>query len=180
MRPVVVYGGRFQPFHPGHYSVYKYLVEKFDKNNVWILSSNRVSENSPFSFEERKSIATAMFDIDPDKFILEKIPYSPVEFLEFFDQNKIILFIAVSKKDAKRFKNNKYYKFLSDSPYDLKPASKQGYVVITPVFEQGINASKIRNYFKMVNDKVLKRKFFVEIYKKFDEKIFNLFNNRLR
>ena len=33
---VVVYGGRFQPMHKGHYGTYQHLVKKIGKNNVFI------------------------------------------------------------------------------------------------------------------------------------------------
>jgi nicotinic acid mononucleotide adenylyltransferase len=33
-RVVVIYAGRFQPFHINHYEAYKYLVNKFDADNV--------------------------------------------------------------------------------------------------------------------------------------------------
>ena len=33
---VVIYVGRFQPFHKGHYSTYQHLVKKFGKDNVFI------------------------------------------------------------------------------------------------------------------------------------------------
>ena len=34
-KEVVVYSGRFQPFHSGHAKVYEHLVSKFGKNNVF-------------------------------------------------------------------------------------------------------------------------------------------------
>lgn len=37
---VVVYGGRFQPFHPGHFAVYNYLIKEFSKDSVWITTSD--------------------------------------------------------------------------------------------------------------------------------------------
>lgn len=40
-RVVALYPGRFHPFHPGHYSVYKNLVAKFGAENVLILTSNK-------------------------------------------------------------------------------------------------------------------------------------------
>ncbi len=35
-RVIVVYSGRFQPFHAGHNSAYEHLVEKFGVDNVYI------------------------------------------------------------------------------------------------------------------------------------------------
>jgi len=37
---VVVYAGRFQPFHKGHYVTYQKLVSKFGAGNVYIGTSN--------------------------------------------------------------------------------------------------------------------------------------------
>ncbi len=37
---VVVYGGRFQPFHAGHYKTYKHLCSVFGAKNVYIATSN--------------------------------------------------------------------------------------------------------------------------------------------
>ena len=34
-KEVVVYAGRFQPFHKGHYGTYQHLVKKFGKDNVY-------------------------------------------------------------------------------------------------------------------------------------------------
>ena len=51
---LVIYPGRFQPFHKGHHAVYEYLTGKFGRNNVFIATSNKVEgEKSPFSFAEK-------------------------------------------------------------------------------------------------------------------------------
>ena len=62
----VIYGGRFQPFHKGHNAIYKRLIKEFGPNSVWITMSGKVSKNegSPFSFNERKSIISSLFEID--------------------------------------------------------------------------------------------------------------------
>ena len=49
---VVVYSGRFQPFHKGHYATYDNLVRKFGKDSVYIGTSNVTdSKKSPFNFK---------------------------------------------------------------------------------------------------------------------------------
>jgi cytidyltransferase-like protein len=54
-KTIVVYSGRFQPFHKGHYAAYKNLVSKFGAGNVFIGSSNTTSQpKSPFNFQEKK------------------------------------------------------------------------------------------------------------------------------
>ena len=48
-KKVVVYAGRFQPFHKGHYLTYMHLVKTFGKNNVYIGTSNKTDNiKSPF------------------------------------------------------------------------------------------------------------------------------------
>ena len=42
-KTIVVYSGRFQPFHRGHYASYKKLVSKFGADNVYISTSNDTS-----------------------------------------------------------------------------------------------------------------------------------------
>ena len=56
-KTIVIYGGRFQPFHRGHYDAYQRLVSKFGEANVYIASSNDTSsDKSPFTFKEKKQL----------------------------------------------------------------------------------------------------------------------------
>jgi hypothetical protein len=65
---VVVYAGRFQPFHKGHFATYQGLVKKFGKDKVYIGTSNKTdNQKSPFNFKEKKVIMTKMFGISSNK-----------------------------------------------------------------------------------------------------------------
>jgi len=67
---IVVFPGRFQPFHLGHYYSYEALVKKFGKDNVYIATSNKIEpEKSPFNFNEKKLIISKMFGIPSNKII---------------------------------------------------------------------------------------------------------------
>ena len=89
---VVVYAGRFQPFHKGHNDAYQRLVSKFGSGNVYIATSNDTSsDKSPFSFNEKKEIATKMFGIPSSKFVKVNNPYRPVEVLKKYESEKKIL-----------------------------------------------------------------------------------------
>ena len=93
-KTVVVYSGRFQPFHKGHYVSYLKLCRKFGKDNVYIATSNSTSgPKSPFDFKEKKEIATKMFNVPSDKFIQVSNPYAPKEILQGFD-GKTTAYIA--------------------------------------------------------------------------------------
>ena len=62
-KKVVVYSGRFQPFHKGHYATYMNLVNHFGSSNVYIGTSNKTDNiKSPFNFNEKKTI---MMKIQP-------------------------------------------------------------------------------------------------------------------
>ena len=101
-KTVVVYAGRFQPFHKGHYDAYKRLVSKFGADSVYIGTSNDQSgDKSPFSFKDKKEIATTMFGIPASKFIMVSNPYRPVEILKKFDGQTTQYIAAVGEKDAK-------------------------------------------------------------------------------
>jgi len=102
-KTVVVYAGRFQPFHKGHYAAYSKLVSKFGADSVYIGTSNDQSnEKSPFNFKEKKEIATKMFGIPSSKFVQIKNPYKPVEILKKFDGQTTQYIAAVGEKDATR------------------------------------------------------------------------------
>jgi cytidyltransferase-like protein len=80
---IVVYAGRFQPFHKGHYDAYQRLVNEFGSGNVYIATSNDTSsDKSPFSFNEKKEIATKMFGVPSSKFVKVTNPYRPAEILK--------------------------------------------------------------------------------------------------
>jgi cytidyltransferase-like protein len=54
---VVIYPGRFHPFHIGHGKVYQYLKKQFPGAKVYIASSNKTdAHKSPFAFDEKKKM----------------------------------------------------------------------------------------------------------------------------
>lgn len=117
----VVYGGRFQPFHRGHYAVYKELCKAFGVGAVWIATSNKTNfdpaegDISPFTFEERVEIMTQLFGISPDKIIKCKNPaFVPKEVLELYKAPVVCVMVA-GDKDVDRYSKSKSFK-----PYPLK------------------------------------------------------------
>jgi cytidyltransferase-like protein len=111
----VVYGGRFQPFHKGHYAVYKHLCKMFGTSKVWIATSDKVNMNpdngdiSPLNFEERKEVMIRMFGIDPEHIIKCKNPaFAPVEILEKY-KGPTSCVMAVGKKDVDRYAHSSFY-----------------------------------------------------------------------
>ena len=139
---IVVYAGRFQPFHKGHYDAYQRLVNEFGSGNVYIATSNDTSsDKSPFSFNDKKEIATKMFDVPSSKFVKVTNPYRPFEILKKYNGKTIAYIAAVGDKDATRLQG-KYFK-----PYKGKAGygyDEIGYTYPIPAEENPISGTQVR------------------------------------
>lgn len=161
--PCVVYGGRFQPFHRGHYSAYKWLCKHFGKDAVWIATSNKTNfdpkkgDVSPLDFKERKEIIIRLYGVNDDHVVQCKNPaFTPSEVLEYY-KGPTVLILACGAKDAERYEGTKFYQ-----PYPCKGSSPlpfsqvqskltavngdEGvmYYLPVPMRESGVSGSKVR------------------------------------
>lgn len=139
---VVIYGGRFQPFHLGHKAVYEYLVKNYGRDAVWITTSNKQElPKSPFSFAD-KAYFMQMQGIPMDRVAETTQPYRAPELIQQFDPANTVLLIALSEKDMAedpRFKTG-YKKdgnptYFQPMPKDLSQAAslnQHGYLVVVP------------------------------------------------
>lgn len=173
---IVVYSGRFQPFHKGHFGVYQNLVKKFGKKNVFIGTSNKQDPiKSPFSFKEKKEIITKLFGVDPNVVVQVKNPYNPQEILSKYDPKETAYVTVVSEKDSGRLKGKYFHK------WDGKPElgyKEGGYLYISPMFGDNISASEVRAKLSSGTTEE-KQKFFKKVYPKFNKSIFDLITTRL-
>ena len=175
---VVVYAGRFQPFHKGHYATYSHLVKKFGKNNVYIGTSNKTDNNkSPFNFKEKVMIITKMFGIPSSRIIEVKNPYVPTEVLKKFDKDTTAFITVVGKKDASRL-GGKFFTPYKDN-LDFEGYEDKGYVYIAPNQSNPISGTEVRNGLKSGSDEDKKDFFSKRAYPKFDKKIFDFITNTL-
>lgn len=179
-KTVAIFTGRFQPFHAGHYSIYRAMVEKFGKGNVYIASSNKTdSVTSPFGFADKKEIMTKMFKIPESRIVQVKNPYAPKEILEKLPPNTAYV-TAVSQKDADRLTGGKYYKSYDDvAPEDRKGYKEEGYYIIAPEMQlqlngKNISGTQIRDLMGSpdITDRA-KQEIFTRIYGQFDKKLFD-------
>ena len=174
---VVVYSGRFQPFHKGHYATYDHLVKKFGKNNVYIGTSNVTdSKKSPFNFKEKKVIMTQMFGIPSNKIVNIKNPYAPEEILNKFDSDTTGFITVVGEKDASRL-SGKYFK-----PYKGKIDTgylDRGYVYAAPAQPNPISGTDVR-YWLSSGSEAERKKNFTKAYPKFDDQIFKIITLKLK
>jgi hypothetical protein len=173
---VVVYSGRFQPFHKGHYVSYLKLAQKFGKSNVYIGTSNDTSgPKSPFNFNEKVKIITTMFGVPSDKIVQVRNPYAPKEILSQFDGKTTAYVAAVGEKDADRLAG-KYFK-----PYKEKAGygyDEIGYVYAVPAESNPISGTDVRNWLGKGDDDD-KKKGFLKAYSKFDKEVFSMITGKL-
>ena len=128
---IVVYSGRFQPFHKGHYATYSHLVKKFGKDKVYIGTSNKTdNKKSPFNFKEKKQIMTTMFGVPSNRIVEVKNPYVPTEILKKFDSDTTGFITVVGKKDASRL-GGKFFTPYKDN-LEFEGYKDKGYVYIAP------------------------------------------------
>ena len=174
---VVVYSGRFQPFHKGHYATYENLVRKFGKDSVYIGTSNVTdSKKSPFNFKEKKVIMTTMFGIPSNKIVNIKNPYAPEEILNKYDSNTTGLIVVVGEKDQNRL-GGKYF-----TPYKGKIEAgylDKGYVYASPSQSNPISGTDVR-YWLSAGSEADRKKNFTKAYPKFDSQIFKLITLKLK
>jgi hypothetical protein len=174
---VVVYSGRFQPFHKGHYATYDHLVKKFGKDNVYVGTSNVTdSKKSPFNFKEKKIIMTKMFGIPSNKIVNIRNPYAPEEILNKYDEDTTGFITVVGEKDQNRL-GGKYF-----TPYKGKvtePYLDKGYVYAAPAQPNAISGTDVR-YWLSAGTEADRKKGFSKAYPKFDDQIFKLITLKLK
>jgi cytidyltransferase-like protein len=132
---VVLYPGRFQPFHLGHGEVFRSLQSKFGRDSVYIATSNKVEPpKSPFNFSDKTVFMNAA-GIPGDRIIEVTSPYKLPE--PQFNPANTIFIVAVGAPDRDRLRPDSvkkdgspgYYKTF-ESIDKCATADKHGYVII--------------------------------------------------
>lgn len=192
-KTVVIYPGRFHPFHKGHGSVYRHLISKYPKADVFVATSTKVEPpKSPFTFDQKHAMMIAA-GIPVDKIVAVKNPYVAAEIMANYDLSTTAVIFAVSKKDMiadprfafkpKKDGSASYFqplKFLQS----VEPSNVHGYIdtVDTKVFNvlgtKVTSASQIRQLYS--ESQIADRKqIIIDLYDKFDQQIFAIFENTL-
>jgi hypothetical protein len=172
MNYLVIYPGRFHPFHRGHKASYDYLTKKYGENSVYIATSAVVDPlTSPFSYADKVKMITGL-DIPSSHVVQVKNPYQAQEItsnLSDEERANTVLIFAVSEKDmlegSARFrfgtKKNGEPSYLQPMPADgkrLQPLTKHAYVSVTPTVnfrvrgQDADSASAIRKMYRDGND----------------------------
>lgn len=143
MNTVVIYPGRFQPFHLGHKATYDALCRQYGEGNVYIATSNvQAPLTSPFNYSDKVEMMTRL-GIPAGRIVQTKNPYQAQEITGNLNPDDTVLIFAVSEKDMQgseaRFKfgtkkdgTPSYMQPLKDSK-KLEPMSQHAYVTVAPV-----------------------------------------------
>ena len=110
-RLVVIYPGRFQPFHQGHKEVFAALQSKFGRENVYIGTSNKVDlPKSPFSFSD-KVVLMNTAGVPADRIIEVTDPYKVHDYQQALslDLSNTVLIFAVGAPDMERLEVDATY-----------------------------------------------------------------------
>ena len=186
---VVIYPGRFQPAHIGHYSLYESLVREHPGADVYVATSGKVDDKSPFTFEERKRILEFL-GVPGNRIINVINPYKAEEITKKYNPAVDHVIFALSEKDSERinFKPKKdgtpAYFIQYNSQLDLLPFEQHGYietVQVTTFSVLGVkvqSASQIRELYKS-SDMLNRKQIITDLYGRFDQGIYDLFNQKL-
>ncbi len=191
MDTVVIYPGRFHPFHKGHKSVYDALVKRFGKNRVYIATSNKVDPpKSPFTFDEKRAMM-ALTGVDPSRVVQTKNPYQATEITDNFDPQNTTALFAVSDKDMaedprfsfkpKKDGNPSYYQ---PAQKDMQPMSEHGYIITVPTLQFNVlgkpmrSASEFRANFASADSETQKA-MITDLFGQYDPKTHNTMSQKI-
>ena len=187
METIVIYPGRFHPFHKGHKASYDFLTQKFGQDSVYVVSSGRQAPiTSPFSFEQKTKMMSAL-GIPSNKIAMVKNPYRADEITKNFDPDNTVLVFAVSDKDMQRFtftKKDGTPGYIQPLTKDPKPMKDNAYLVVTPTVSFTVlgktikSASEIRAQYVKSSD-ADRQQIIQDLYGKLDDSLKEMFDSVL-
>ena len=194
MNYLVIYPGRFHPFHLGHKASYDYLTKKYGENAVYVATSGvQDPETSPFAYADKVKMMTKL-GVPASHIVQVKNPYQATEIVNSLsdeERSTTALIFAVSAKDNQRFtfapKKNGDPGYLQPIPDDLKklkPLTTHGYVAITPTVnfrvkgQDADSASAVRKLYRDGND-TDRMQIITDLYGTADPEIKDIFDQRL-
>ena len=191
---IVVYPGRFQPFHKGHKEVYNYLCNNYGADKVFICTSSKVEmPRSPFDFQEKLEMMK-LTGVNPNKVVQSTQPYRAQEIIANYNPTNTILLFAVSAKDMAEDPRFKFGPKKDGSPsYFQAPPSnlsqaetfdKHAYIITVPTFEFNVlgkpmqSSTEIRNQF-VTADENTKKLIIKDLFGTYNDTVYNIMLSKL-
>jgi hypothetical protein len=189
MNTLVIYPGRFQPWHKGHKAVYDYLVKNFGSDNVFVATTNKVDPpRSPFTFSEKVQFMN-LTGISADSIVETRDPYKALEVVQNYDPNTTRLIFAVSEKDMSEdprfsFKTKKdgspsYFQPMPNDASDMVPLKQHGYIMTVPTFNFTLlgqpmrSATEVRSQFA-VADEATQQQIVKDLFGSYDKNVHDI------
>ncbi|NBW57422.1 hypothetical protein EBR43_06490 [bacterium] len=190
---LVIYPGRFQPFHKGHRAVYDYLVKKYGRDHVFIATSNKVAPpKSPFNFSQ-KAAMMRLTGVPMDRVVETPEPYRPGELVSRYSGDTRLLF-AVSQKDmdedprfakwTKKDGSPSYFQPMPKDPKDMQGLSQHGYIMIVPTFDFTVlgkpmrSATELRFEFAQA-DETTQKNIVKDLFGAYDEEVYSIMKHHI-
>lgn len=191
---VLVYPGRFQPFHKGHKEVYNYLCNKYGTDKVFICTSSKVEiPRSPFNFQEKLEMMK-LTGVDPTRVMQSSQPYRAQEIITNYDPTNTILLFAVSAKDMAedpRFKfgpkkdgSPSYFQALPKNLNQAETFDKHAYIITVPTFEFNVlgkpmqSSTEIRSQFATADDNT-KKLIIKDLFGSYNDTVYNIMSSKI-
>lgn len=195
MNTVVIYPGRFQPFHKGHKASYDHLVDQFG-DGVYIATSGiQAPVTSPFSYTDKVAMMTKT-GVPRGRVVQVRNPYQAQEITQNIPEpDDTVLIFAVSEKDMAgddaRFKfgvkKDGSPSYMQPYPRDgkgVKPMDQHAYVMVTPTVNFKVkgkdanSATEIRKLYTDGND-ADRIQIVTDLYGEPDPTLKDIFDQRL-
>lgn len=191
---LVIYPGRFQPWHKGHFAVYNYLVNEFGRDSVYIATSNKVDPpRSPFNFSEKTQMMQ-LTGVPLDRVIETRDPYRALEITGDYDPKTTNLVFAVSEKDMAEDPRFKFGRKKDGSPTylqpmpadqaDMLPMEQHGYVMTVPTFRFTVlgepmrSATEVRAQFSQASDET-QIDIIKDLFGRYSREVHDLMKNKI-
>lgn len=191
---IVIYPGRFQPWHKGHQSVFDFLQRKFGRDSVWIATSNKVElPKSPFSFSDKVQFM-AQTGVHVDRIIETRNPYKVPELVERFNPESTVLIFAVSEKDmaedprfamgTKKDGTPTYFQPLPKNLKECVPLSQHGYIMTVPTFNFTVlgrpmkSATEVRQIYSSA-DEMKRKEIIKDLFGSYSREIEQILDSKL-
>ena len=188
-KTVAIYPGRFHPFHKGHKFVYDYLSKKY--GTVYIATSDKQEEGSPFSFEEKKKMMI-LTGVPANRIVNERQPYIASNIVSRLDPKDTGVVFGVGKKDMEgdspRFKiglkKNGEPTYYQNNTDDKRTHDEHGYLEVVPtqtfkvLGEPATSATELRKQYATLDD-ASAIKFIEDLFGKHDVEVQNIMDEKL-
>lgn len=164
MKTIVIYPGKFQPPHRGHYGVYKHLRQKFGPDVYIAISDRTPTPNAPLNSREIEHVWT-QHNVPATHIIFTENWKHPVEIFQMVSPEHTIAIFALKRKEIELLSRRKsvddngkelwtkvdgspeYFQLYKGHENNMEPLSKHGYVVVADdikVAGQPISTKNVR------------------------------------